>query len=271
MKQVIDLSAPRIIRSDYTDRHLQTYIYQADGGAHSRKIRIVFSLLGDLEGKNVLDLGIGSGFYSRLCAEAGANVFSLDHADCIVDHYRENGGSNVIQASCETLPLRSDSFDLILALDVIEHLYEPMSFLQEVYRILKTTGRLVLVTDNADTFMSAFKSCVPSFFHPHLLWLYRSLVKNPGRAFSSLERKLRRQKTVSAPPKVATNPPRCTHVVEFGTGELAAMVGNCGLNISRFGTFAETRFYDWMSRSVSASAFLRGRMWHRVYFVCVKS
>ncbi|MDD3626071.1 MAG: class I SAM-dependent methyltransferase [bacterium] len=58
----------------------------------------------------------------------------------------------------DRFPFKDDSFDLILCLEVIEHLLEnPVFMLREIHRILKPGGALILTTDNALRFSQIFK------------------------------------------------------------------------------------------------------------------
>jgi SAM-dependent methyltransferase len=50
------------------------------------------------------------------------------------------------------IPFKDNAFDLIFVTEVIEHLKQPVLFLQEIYRILAPSGRLVLTTPNSDAF-----------------------------------------------------------------------------------------------------------------------
>lgn len=55
----------------------------------------------------------------------------------------------VIQADLnEKFPLQDNSFDTIIAGDVIEHLYNPMGFLSECKRVLRKEGKLIISTPN---------------------------------------------------------------------------------------------------------------------------
>lgn len=53
-----------------------------------------------------------------------------------------------IAADVRRLPIRNNSFDLIVSTEVIEHLYRGEEFLEEAHRVLKEGGHLVLSTPN---------------------------------------------------------------------------------------------------------------------------
>jgi len=48
----------------------------------------------------------------------------------------------------EDFPFEDNFFDAVIALELIEHLYDPDHFLEEVYRVLKPSGYFILSTPN---------------------------------------------------------------------------------------------------------------------------
>ncbi|MDD5697535.1 MAG: methyltransferase domain-containing protein [Victivallaceae bacterium] len=259
MRHEVDLKGPKITSSDYTEAHLKVYLFQTESGVQSRKIKIVSRYLNDLKGKKVLDIGIGGGFYSKLCKERGAEVLSLDHAEAIIEFHRKSKELNLIQADCTDMPIADASIDTVLALDMIEHLYEPEKFLQEVSRVLKTGGKMILVTDTCDYLRSKIKCRIPKLLHSFTGRLYA--------VFSDIFRKLKNLFRKSEP-AVFNNDirPKSTHVMIFETGELQELFKKYGFRILDFGTFAETKMYDLLHRIIYKFPYLRRHMWARVFF-----
>jgi SAM-dependent methyltransferase len=54
----------------------------------------------------------------------------------------------------ELLPYENDTFDCVIALSVLEHLLMPCRFMSEATRVLKPSGKLVLLTPNISTYFS---------------------------------------------------------------------------------------------------------------------
>lgn len=92
---------------------------------------------------DILDAGCGGGATTESLAKYG-HVTGLELEESAVEYARERG-RKIIQGSVETLPFESDSFDLVLALDVIEHLQDDLPALRELHRVLRPGG-LLLVT-----------------------------------------------------------------------------------------------------------------------------
>ena len=55
-----------------------------------------------------------------------------------------------------TLPFEDGSFDVVISNQVIEHLYYPVKFMREVYRILKPKGYTVISTENLASWDNIF-------------------------------------------------------------------------------------------------------------------
>ena len=62
----------------------------------------------------------------------------------IADWGRENLGVNILNGTLEDQKFSNEYFDIIYAGDLIEHLKDPLKFLEEINRILKSKGVLVL-------------------------------------------------------------------------------------------------------------------------------
>ena len=98
----------------------------------------------------LLDVGCGDGFLLRVLASHGhgpvAGIdFSLDAATAA---WRENR----VPAICGTLssaPLADESCSVIVMLHVLQHLYNPMEYLDAAHRLLAPEGRLIVQVPNA--------------------------------------------------------------------------------------------------------------------------
>jgi 2-polyprenyl-3-methyl-5-hydroxy-6-metoxy-1,4-benzoquinol methylase len=99
----------------------------------------------------VLDIGSGVGGLSARMAEAGARVFALDVAWGFLNlsrsAFRDLGLDPLSMfASGEAIPLRDASCDLVLAMDILEHVPHPQTLFDEIARCLKPDGLVCLQT-----------------------------------------------------------------------------------------------------------------------------
>ena len=105
----------------------------------------------------VLDIGCGNGYMVNLLNELGWDSFGLEMSEIAVRAAQEMGlkiqcGS--IDDDVEYYP--SGSFDAVLMLQVLEHLYDPLKVLIKVHKLLKPGGQLIVTTPNASGFMAKF-------------------------------------------------------------------------------------------------------------------
>jgi SAM-dependent methyltransferase len=69
------------------------------------------------------------------------------------------------------LPFRSESFDLVTANMVVEHLREPLGFLDDVKRVLRPGGRFLFHTPNYLHYMIFAASLTPEWLKSRIVWI----------------------------------------------------------------------------------------------------
>jgi 2-polyprenyl-3-methyl-5-hydroxy-6-metoxy-1,4-benzoquinol methylase len=112
--------------------------------------------VGDVQGKDILDIGCGSGMYAMTFSKMGAkSVSGIDLSERLVDlgmafMKKHNVSANLIVADCTNLPFADGSFDLIFSGDVFEHITPEQKSLciKEAYRVLKPGGTFTIKTPN---------------------------------------------------------------------------------------------------------------------------
>jgi SAM-dependent methyltransferase len=90
----------------------------------------------------LLDLGCGSGRSARTFEQYGRVVGSDLSLAPLADDAAK--GRRRLASRAEQLPFRSGTFDLITALDLVEHLEEDLPALSEMFRVLRPEGILIL-------------------------------------------------------------------------------------------------------------------------------
>lgn len=99
----------------------------------------------------ILDVGCGDGNFSVLLKEAcdAEEAYGVEISEKGVESARNNGVKAFqLDIDEEDFPFEGNRFDAIFAGEVIEHLFDPDHFLDEIHRILKSKGILVLSTPN---------------------------------------------------------------------------------------------------------------------------
>jgi len=114
---------------------------------HVRFVRRAIASSG--ESGLLLDVGCGGGLFLGMMRERGHRVAGLDFScDAAVIAWRRKGVP-VVCASLAHAPLADNSCAAVTMFHVLEHLYEPRSYLDAAHRLLKPGGRLIVQTPNA--------------------------------------------------------------------------------------------------------------------------
>jgi ubiquinone biosynthesis O-methyltransferase len=117
-------------------------------------------IVGDWRGKAVLDLGCGGGFMAEALSKRGAKVTGADPSEAAIAVARFHADANNLEieyylAGGESLPFANDVFDIVVCVDVLEHVEDLKLVLFEVGRVLRPNGVFLFDTINR-TRMASF-------------------------------------------------------------------------------------------------------------------
>jgi len=115
----------------------------------ARKDRLCFLFPSDFRGKRVLSVGCGPGVDIAFLAEAN-EVHGIDISEQALAVAKSRGivPHQVDLNTVSRLPFASCSVDLVIATDILEHLFDPKMVLVEVRRVLKDAGEAILSVPN---------------------------------------------------------------------------------------------------------------------------
>ncbi|MBI4432245.1 MAG: methyltransferase domain-containing protein [Candidatus Omnitrophica bacterium] len=105
-------------------------------------------------GGRILDIGCGPGFFLDEAKKKGWDVAGVDLSAWAKSYNRDNFGIEVFQGSLEEAHFPDRSFDVVVMMDVIEHLDDPKAILTEIRRILKNDGVLYVSTPDIQSVLS---------------------------------------------------------------------------------------------------------------------
>ena len=117
--------------------------------ARGREARTLFSWLGDLNGRSLLDVGGGDGYWAAQARRVGVDAYSVD-----IDPHRTGRGSRythrpvLVRGDALRLPFADASFDAVMSISSIEHFASASAAVTEMARVLKVDGDLVLSADS---------------------------------------------------------------------------------------------------------------------------
>src|SRR3954447_22162510 len=95
----------------------------------------------------VLDLGCGTGYGSAILAAGGARgVVGVDRSPSAIAHAAAQHPGRYVIADAGALPFADAAFDLVVALELIEHLVRPEVLVGEMRRVLAADGTAIVST-----------------------------------------------------------------------------------------------------------------------------
>jgi len=106
-----------------------------------------------VDGKNVLDIGCGTGYGSKILAERAKHVLAIDYDRDAIAYCRTHfGGANLEFRQGEVTKLDSnDEFDVAVSFQVIEHMRDTDDFVQRMKQVVKHGGIILITTPNVKT------------------------------------------------------------------------------------------------------------------------
>jgi SAM-dependent methyltransferase len=124
------------------------------------------SVLGGVEKPRILNIGAATGYSSQLLNKLG-EVISVEYDKDCFEFTRTLPGIELVNASITDLPFENESFDLVCAFDVIEHVSDDSGAWREMRRVCKSKG-IIFVT-------------VPAF---QFLWSEHDIINHHERRYS---------------------------------------------------------------------------------------
>lgn len=116
---------------------------------HSYILPAVERVLGDPNGRSMFEIGFGNGAVANYMSQKGFTVSGIEPSSQGVEQARTQYPNlkELHQGSIyDDLAAAYGAFDVVLSLEVVEHLYAPRRFAESAFALLKPGGLLVLST-----------------------------------------------------------------------------------------------------------------------------
>lgn len=130
----------------WTGERLETFITNEIMTEHLHRYAMALEMS---EGKNVLDIACGEGYGANLLASRSSAVTAVDADPLTISRAKEKYKPPNIQfitGSILDIPVPDHSVDLVTCFETLEHLEEHEKMMQEVKRVLKPDGILLIST-----------------------------------------------------------------------------------------------------------------------------
>jgi ubiquinone/menaquinone biosynthesis C-methylase UbiE len=149
----------------------ERYIPSEKGIIRYEHLHRYFVCLDLVVGKSVVDIACGEGYGSYLLAGSAESVIGIDiDPECISHANNKHNKDNLtfLLGSCDKIPVDSQSVDIVISFETIEHHDKHEEMISEIKRILKSEGVLLISSPNRLTY-SDIPNCHNHF---HIKELY---------------------------------------------------------------------------------------------------
>lgn len=147
---------------------------------HNRKLQILTRLFEryNLEHKTILDVGSGESIPPFLKQCKAGIIQDISKKALQRSSQKVKDSKFIFVASNQEIPCFSNSIDLIFSGEMLEHVKNPERFIEELFRILKLGGKLILTTPNRKALFYRILGFDYSVCPQHIsLQSYSSLIK----------------------------------------------------------------------------------------------
>ena len=120
-----------------------------------------------VRGHSVLDVGCGDGArYGARLRDSGLQVHGVDISGVAVAEARKRGIDARVARLEGVLPYPDASFDVVICLEVLEHLVDPETVAREIRRVLKPGGRALISVPNTGFYTTRLELLFTGHFNP---------------------------------------------------------------------------------------------------------
>ncbi|MEF8776446.1 MAG: class I SAM-dependent methyltransferase [Haloarculaceae archaeon] len=157
-----------------------------------REKEAVLDAVGPVEGKEILEIACGTGRFTVLLADRGADVFGLDVSEAMIQQGREKARSagvadhlSFIQGDAGRLPFPDDHFDTVLAMRFFHLADTPASYLTEMRRVSR--NQVFFDTFNRFSSRSLYNWMLPMGSRLYSRWEIDRLLDDVGLELAGAE------------------------------------------------------------------------------------
>ena len=116
-----------------------------------RRVATVFDVFlrdHDLTGRRLLDAGCGTGWFSLRASQRGAKVTALDIGPKLLQQVRRKCDARTVCGNVLDLQFDSESFDVVVSSECIEHTARPQDAVRELVRVCRPGGLIAITSNN---------------------------------------------------------------------------------------------------------------------------
>lgn len=132
-----------------TDEYEKMYRFEEECWWYKSRRELIMDTVAGIKHLNecktlkILDVGCGTGLNLKFLERFG-EVSGVDMSKDALGFSKSRKNVSLIRSHAEDLPFKHSSFDVVCALDLLEHIKDDVDAVKEFYRVLKSGGYLVL-------------------------------------------------------------------------------------------------------------------------------
>lgn len=160
LKRIFDEN--RSAKKNWTKERLETFIFNETTVEHLHRYAFAMGFVKD---KKVLDVASGEGYGSNLMADISTEVIGVDIDQVAIEkaslkYQKENLVFR--QGNVSKIPVTSDSIDVVVSFETLEHTDEHTEMMEEIVRVLKSDG--IMIMSSPDKY---YYSDIYQYNNPH--------------------------------------------------------------------------------------------------------
>lgn len=146
------MTKPLKVMKNYLRKINQILKYEPDP-AFARRAGIIFENLNLFGNEKILEIGCGRGFYLKtlidVLPDLGITGIDLNKKYLsVAKKFIDNEEVKLINADATNLPLKNETFDRIIATEILEHIPDDQKAISEMFRVLKPGGIAMITVPN---------------------------------------------------------------------------------------------------------------------------
>ncbi|MCA9478293.1 MAG: class I SAM-dependent methyltransferase [Nanoarchaeota archaeon] len=182
------------------ENNVDEYKVKLSGIRHFRDSKFfprVLSFLKEKKNKRILEIGPGDGSGYEALKEVDADIVknyeAVDLANMLLDKVKKDIKLYEKNLSEEKIPVKDNTYDIVMAFEVIEHVRNPWSFIEETKRVMKKGGYLLISFPTGKSIFSKIKFLftgnVCNFYkdNGHITFFPKAVQENIFRDFKLIE------------------------------------------------------------------------------------
>jgi 2-polyprenyl-3-methyl-5-hydroxy-6-metoxy-1,4-benzoquinol methylase len=144
--------------SEHAESQYSSGLYKEYVGAASLKYETFKQRIALIKekanGGRLLDVGCSSGFFIEVASQNGFDAYGVELSSKAISFANENIRERITQGDVNLLrQIGNNSFDVVVAFDIIEHTHDPLLFLRNIKDLLRPGGCLVLSTPDTEHYL----------------------------------------------------------------------------------------------------------------------